>query len=41
MRPLGGANSASFFSGKLTNLDVERFIDTEFDDPPASPPAVA
>jgi hypothetical protein len=36
---LGGANSASSF-GQLTNIDVERFIDTEFDDPPASPPAV-
>src|SRR5258708_37369734 len=36
---LGGANSASSF-GQLTNLDVERFIDTEFDDPPAGPSAV-
>jgi hypothetical protein len=36
---LGGANSASSF-GQLTNIDVERFVDTEFDDPPASPPSV-
>lgn len=36
---LGGANSALSY-GQLTNIDVERFADTEFDDPPTAPPAV-
>jgi PEP-CTERM motif len=36
---LGGANSSLTF-GQLTNIDVERFADTDFDDPPPPPPAV-